>query len=200
VTAQAGGCKRCWVADCGVYGLPASTSNPLALSCAWPPCHRAFPPRLPEQPRHQSFRTRCGEVRCPQRKRRCPVAAGRSAAQQVDTGADCAQTWRPANITLFSFKNRGRSGHTTVASAATRLARRLHSPTNVSISLPTASAVTGAKSAASNVRPFYSRCASETFTSISSLARIGRTLGLISTNGHLLQKDNFFHIALPSPF
>jgi hypothetical protein len=120
VTAQSVGCKRCWVADCGVYGLPASTSNLLAESCAWPPCHRAFSSCPPEQPRHQTFRIRVDEAWRPQRKRRCPVAAGRSAAHQVDTEADSAQTWRPANITLFSFKNRGRSGHTTLASAAAR--------------------------------------------------------------------------------
>jgi hypothetical protein len=52
------GCKRCWVADCGVYGLLDSTSKLLAESCAWPPCHRAFSSCPPEQPRHQTFRIR----------------------------------------------------------------------------------------------------------------------------------------------
>jgi hypothetical protein len=132
VTAQSVGCKRCWVADCGVYGLPFSTSNPLAPSCAWPSCHNANTPYPPEQPRHQTFRNRGGEAWHPQRKRRSPVAAGRSAAHQVDTGADSAYTWRPANITLFSFKNRGRSGHTTVASAAARWRGACLSPTDVS--------------------------------------------------------------------
>jgi hypothetical protein len=126
VTAQAVGCKRCWVADCGVYGLLLPTSNPLVLSCAWSTCHRAIPSCPPEQPRHQTFRTRGGEAWHPQRTRRSPVAAGRSAAHQVDTVTDSANPSRPANITLFSFKNRGRSGHTTLASAAARLARRLH--------------------------------------------------------------------------
>ena len=105
VTGAGDGCKPCLVADCGVYGLPISTSRQHAISCAWPPGHRAFPTCPPEQPRPQTFRTRGGEAWHPQRGRGGPATAGRSAAQQVVKDADTAKTWRPAIITLFSFKS-----------------------------------------------------------------------------------------------
>ena len=80
-----------------------------------------------------------------------PGAEGRSADNLVEPAAHFAEAMRPPSTTAFSLSVLGPQVHITVASAATRLARRLP------LSLPTflqdqlASAVTGAKSAASNV-------------------------------------------------
>ena len=124
MTGAGDGCKPCLVADCGVYGLPLSTSRQLALSCAWPACHRAFPMRPPEQPRHQTFRTRGEEAWHPQRgkrprcrrpQRRPTSGQRRGPRQPIATG----------DHHPLLFRIRRGSGHLTVASAATRLARRL---------------------------------------------------------------------------
>ena len=150
VTGAGDGCKPCLVADCGVYGLPISTSRQPAHSCAWPPCHRAFPMHPPKQPRHQTFRTRGGEAWHPHHGEEAPLPqAAAPPIKWSKTRTPPRHGDRRSSPSSFPNPRRIRppnDGFSRDApGAALAFSRRLFYP------FRTASDVSGAKSAASNV-------------------------------------------------
>jgi hypothetical protein len=150
VTGVGDGCKPSLVADCGVYGLPALTSRQLAIRCAWPTCHRAFPPRPPEQPRHQAFRARGGEAWRP----KCGGEAQlpQAAAPPIRwTQNRTAPTHRDRRSSPSSFSKPRKIWPPNGGFSRDALARRLPFSLPTFVLLQLASDVTGAKSAASIV-------------------------------------------------